>query len=132
ARAERSVLGPLLRGATPAEAVGAMSTPERRFFITAAQSAIFNELLRHRMADGSWDRLLEGDLAMKLEGRATFAVGPQEIESGELPDRLKRFEISPAGPMWGPQMQRAGGAIDAVELEMLERFGLTLDAMERY
>src|SRR5690606_36275427 len=80
ARAERSVLGPLLRGATPAEAVGAMSTPERRFFITAAQSAIFNELLRHRMADGSWDRLLEGDLAMKLEGRATFAVAPQEIE----------------------------------------------------
>lgn len=132
ARAERSVLGPLTRGATPAEAVKAMSKPERRFFITAAQSAIFNEVLRQRMTDGTWNQLLEGDLAMKLDGRATFAVGAAEIESGELPGRLARFEISPTGPMWGPQMQRAAGAVDELELQVLDRFGLSLEILERY
>jgi len=125
ARTERSALGPLSRGASPEKAVRTIPVPERRFLITAAQSAIFNDLLRTRMADGTWDRCLEGDLAMKLDGRATFAVTGADIASGELDQRLARFEISPTGPMWGIQMQRAAGAVDAMELEALRRFGLT-------
>ena len=125
ARTERSALGPLSRGASAQKAVGAIPVPERRFFITAAQSAIFNDLLRARLHDGTWNRCLEGDLAMKLDGRATFAVTGADIASGELDERLARFEISPTGPMWGIQMQRAAGAVDAMELEAMHRFGLT-------
>jgi tRNA pseudouridine13 synthase len=132
ARAERSVLGPLSRSAAPEQAVAAIPVPERRFFITAAQSAVFNEVLCARLLDGTWDQFREGDRAMKLDGRATFAVGAAEIDSGELPGRLERFEISPTGPMWGPQMQRAVGAVDDLELEALERFGLSPEILERY
>ncbi|MFG0285459.1 MAG: tRNA pseudouridine(13) synthase TruD [Phycisphaerales bacterium JB039] len=132
ARTERSALGPLSRGASAQKAVGAIPVPERRFLITAAQSAVFNDLLRARMDDGSWDRCVEGDLAMKLDGRATFAVTGADIATGELDARLARFEISPTGPMWGPQMQRATGAVDAMELEVLARFGLSPEALEAF
>lgn len=132
ARTERSALGPLTRGASPAKAAGAIPAPERRFLIAAAQSAVFNETLRARMADGMWDQFRDGDLAMKLDGRATFAVGAAELEEGALPGRLQRFEISPTGPMWGPEMQRAAGAIDEMELEALGRFGLTPEILVEY
>jgi tRNA pseudouridine13 synthase len=106
-----------------------MPLPERRFLITAAQSAVFNDVLRARMADGSWSELREGDLALKLDGRATFAITRAEIDSGALAPRLASFEISPTGPMWGAEMQRASGPIDELEIRVLEAFGLSLDIL---
>src|SRR5579862_4293096 len=67
-------------------------TPARGFRLSAARSLLFNALLAERIAEGSWDHLLAGDLA-GLEGRGSyFAVAaPDEV----LGARCARLEIHP-------------------------------------
>jgi len=75
-----------------------MPAAERGFILSAARSAIFNAVLAARVASGSWERLLAGDLA-NLDGRGGyFAVdAPDETLSA----RAARLEIHPTGPLWG-------------------------------
>ena len=49
-----------------------------------------------------------------------------------LADRLGRFEVSPSGPMWGPDMQSAGGEIERRELAALAEFGVTPEAINAF
>jgi tRNA pseudouridine13 synthase len=134
-RTERVVLGALSRGATWAQAVGAMPRPEQDYFLAAFQSAVFTRVLDGRLAAGRLADLGPGDLAFKHDSRAVFAVGESELagETGaELRRRLAAFEISPSGPMWGPQMMRAGGQVDEAELAALEAGGASLAVVEAF
>lgn len=80
---------------------------ERGFVLSAARSVIFNAVLAARVADGSWERLLRGDLA-NLEGRGS--VFPVAAGDPALDARCERLEIHPSGPLWGrdsPDTQRS-------------------------
>jgi tRNA pseudouridine13 synthase len=127
-RAERAILGALIRSAAPAKAIAALSRSEVDFYLTAFQSAIFNDILDARLADNTLGQLFPGDLAIKHDNRAVFEVHEQTI-GPELTARLERFEISPSGPMWGPQIKRAQGSTDQREIAALAAAGLSLDAL---
>lgn len=130
-RTERVVLGALSRGATPAQAVSAIPRPEQDFYLAAFQSDIFNRVLDERLAAGSLAKLEEGDLAAKHDSRGIFAITATEL-TPELHARLARFEISPTGPMWGPEMMRAYGATDQRETAALNAAGVTLDQIAAF
>lgn len=102
------------------------------FYVAAWQSAAFNRLLDQRMADGTYDRLVVGDLAFKHDSGTVFAIGDTEFADPETSRRLTELEISPSGPMWGPRMMRASGAIDEQELAALAETGVGLEDIERY
>jgi tRNA pseudouridine13 synthase len=89
-----------------------MRPAERGFILSAARSAIFNAVLAARVAAGSWEQLLAGDLA-NLEGRGSyFAVDtPDETLSA----RAARLEIHPTGPLWG-----AGALPSSAQVAQLE------------
>jgi tRNA pseudouridine13 synthase len=129
-RTERNVLAALKRGATPAQAIGAMQKWELDFYLAAFQSAVFNEVLDARLAEGMLGALRAGDIAMKHENRAAFAVKEEELDP--LRERLVGFEISPSGPMWGPRMMRASGATDETEAAALVRAGISLAQLEAF
>ena len=131
-RTERAVLRALSSGAPPEEAVRTIEPSVLSYYVTAFQSAVFNAVLTRRESDGSLGRLVEGDLAFMHASRATFAVGPAELESPEMPDRLARFEVSPSGPMWGVSMRRAAGAVGETELDALLASGVDEEAMARF
>jgi tRNA pseudouridine13 synthase len=95
------------------------------FWISALQSAVFNRVVDHRLAQGTLTELVEGDLAWKHANGAVFAVTAGELAGGELAPRLERFEISPSGPLWGAGMIRPGPTVSAVEREALEAMGVT-------
>jgi tRNA pseudouridine13 synthase len=55
-------------------------------------------VLAERVTDGSWERLVEGDLA-NLDGRGSLFAA--DAADPTLTERCGRLEIHPTGPMWG-------------------------------
>jgi tRNA pseudouridine13 synthase len=99
--------------APPPRELSGLSATERSLRLSAARSVVFNAALAARVDDGSWDRLLAGDLA-NLDGRGSiFSVeAPDETLAG----RCARLEIHPTGPLWGTGRPATGAGV--LELEM--------------
>ncbi|MBL8745969.1 MAG: tRNA pseudouridine(13) synthase TruD [Phycisphaerae bacterium] len=129
-RHERIALHVLETGGSPEKAVRAIDFAQRKFWFTSLQSWIFNHCLAQRMAAGNFDRFVEGDLAMKLDNGALFAVTAQDLADPTLAQRLERFEISPTGPLWGSKVMRAAHRAGDDELRALRDAGLTPEALE--
>lgn len=102
-----------------------------RFFLSSFQSAVFNAVLDARLQAGTFDKLLQGDLAIK-QNLAVFKVDDAVLADPTTPTRLATFDISPSGPMWGAQMPRCEGEVAALEAAALERFGLTPAHLEAF
>ena len=96
----------------PARHGAAPGLAERGLRLSAARSVVFNALLGARVADGSWERLLAGDLA-NLDGRGS--VFPVQSADETLAARCARLEIHPTGPLWGRGPLPTGGAVLALE-----------------
>jgi tRNA pseudouridine13 synthase len=99
----------------------------RRLFLNSLQSAIFNEVLDHRISAGTLDRLDVGDLAWKHDSGSVFSVDTDVIADSETAERLSTIAVSPSGPMWGGKMSQASGATAEAELAALSSFELTPD-----
>ena len=88
--------------------------------LSAARSVVFNAVLAERVADGSWERLLEGDIA-NLDGRGS--VFPADAADPSLAERCERLDIHPTGPMWGAGSPATLGGVLELELRVGARFG---------
>lgn len=128
-RYERIALRVLEQGGGARRAVESVELTQRRFWFSALQSAIFNRLLQRRMEDGLFDRVVDGDVALKMENGAPFPVDEATARDPETAARVARFEISASGPLWGVNMRRASGPVDAAELAALAEFDLDLDSL---
>jgi tRNA pseudouridine13 synthase len=78
---------------------------QRRFLFSALQSAAFNQVLAKRVADGTWNRCLIGDVLQKNDSGGIFLC---EDLATDLP-RVLRGEVSATGPMFGPKMRDPQG-----------------------
>lgn len=89
----------------------------RSFLLSAARSLAFNAVLGRRVAEGSWDRLLPGEIA-SLDGSASvFRVA--EVDD-ELARRCRDGDIHPSGPMCGEGGMRPEGEAAFCEQAVLE------------
>lgn len=107
---------------------------ERSMLLSAARSELFNRLLAARVADGSWNAALEGEVWMLDGSRSVF--GPAPFDHA-LQARLEDFDIHPTGPMWGKGELRSTGVARSTELGALDgdtasrlRDGLELAGLE--
>ncbi|GIX33291.1 MAG: tRNA pseudouridine synthase D [Lysobacterales bacterium] len=85
----------------------------REFALSAARAALFNEILAQRVAAGTWDRLLAGDLAT-LDGRRSFFKVLDPTEASIETRRAEGF-IHPSGALWGRGPTPASGAPGQLE-----------------
>ncbi|WP_242108334.1 tRNA pseudouridine(13) synthase TruD [Luteimonas aquatica] len=85
---------------------------QRTHLLSAARSELFNRVLAARVAEGSWNLALDGEVWILDGSRSVF--GP-EAWSDTLAERLARFDIHPSAPLWGQGASRATG--DALALE---------------
>ena len=85
---------------------------QREMLLSAARAHLFNAVLAARVADGSWNRGLPGELWALAGSRAWF--GPQDADATLL-TRLAAFDIAPSGPLWGAGDSPAGAACAALE-----------------
>jgi tRNA pseudouridine13 synthase len=96
----------------------------RRVFglcISAVQSEVFNRVVIERLE--TLGTLLPGDLAQLHKNGAVF---PVEDPTKEQP-RADALELSPSGPLPGPEMPQPAGEVQALERRALEAVGLTGD-----
>ncbi|KJV37001.1 tRNA pseudouridine(13) synthase TruD [Luteibacter yeojuensis] len=85
---------------------------KRSILLSAARSHIFNGVLAERVAAGTWDAGMDGEI-WGLDGSRSW-FGPEAFND-TLAERLARFDIHPTGPLWGSGATPAGG--DVAELE---------------
>lgn len=129
-RAERVVAGSLGRGKDARQAFRALDDSTLGFFLSAAQSSVFNDVLDERLASGTLAMLIPGDIAMKRGSRACFQIDEPTAVAPDTIARLASLDISPTGPMWGPSMMRTAGEVDARELSALARVGLSPESLK--
>jgi tRNA pseudouridine13 synthase len=94
----------------------------RKLFLSAYQSSLFNRALDRRIRAGAFSAALEGDVMQRLDSGGLFLC---EDPASEQP-RLAAFEISPAGPLFGPKMIAARGRPAEAEAQLLVEEGLAL------
>jgi tRNA pseudouridine13 synthase len=85
---------------------------ERGRLLSVARSAIFNAVLDARIADGTWDRALDGDV-FQIDGSGSI-FGPEPVDAA-LAARIDALAIHPTGPLWGRGERRVAGAVAALE-----------------
>lgn len=91
---------------------------ERSILLSAARSELFNAVLAARVADGSWNQALPGDV-FQLDGRSAI-FGPEPLDDAQR-DRVARHDIHPTGPMFGRGELRAQDAVRAIESSVIDR-----------
>lgn len=126
---ERRLLGELSRGRAPERAWRAVDPIVRSYYASAFQSAVFNAVLDARLAAGTLAQVSADDLAVREHGRVAFRPKPEELADGTLAAAVREVAVSATGPMWGPQMPRAGGPVDEAEVAALAAFGMTPEGL---
>jgi len=127
---ESRLLDLLARGRGKPFAAGRIAPAERRFFLSAWQSLLFNRVLMRRLA--RIDVALAGDL---------LAVG--RGEDGRRPDARRcvdpaadqpavaRLELHPTAPLFGERVELAGGEPGGIELAVLQESGVPRARLRR-
>jgi tRNA pseudouridine13 synthase len=100
------------------KAMRAVDQQAKRFYVSAFQSILFNQVVARRM--DTLDKLMAGDLAWRHPQGAVFKV--EDAAKEQL--RCDAFEISPTGPLFGHRMTSPDGEPGRMESELLEAEGL--------
>lgn len=85
---------------------------KRSMYLSAARSAMFNEVLSRRVEMNKWADGLPGDVMLLDNSRSYFLA--TDIDD-EIKRRLKEHDIHPSGPLWG-----RGELLSKQEVENLE------------
>jgi tRNA pseudouridine13 synthase len=99
-----------------------------RLALSAVQSALFNQAVMERMAEGLLHRVLVGDV---MQVTATGGIFTVEDADREQP-RFDAGEIMLTGPIFGPRMIPTRGDVTAREERLLAAHGLVPDHFLKY
>lgn len=91
---------------------------ERGFALSAARSALFNDVLAERVRNGTWNLIDAGDVANLDGSNSVFSV---DAVDDTLRQRCETQDIHPTGPLWGRGELRAQGAVADLERAVVER-----------
>lgn len=89
---------------------------KRSIYLSTLRSFLFNQVLAHRVQDGTWNSMLDGELAM-LDG--THSIFPCSLPDADIEDRCRRLDIHPTGPLPGSGSDGPAGDAAALENEVL-------------
>ena len=107
---------------------GRMDAQRRGIYLSTARSLLFNQVLAERVADGSWDQALPGEVLM-LDG--SHSVFVTEVIDETLQRRLREQDLHPTGPLWGNGGKRPSGVALSREQEALRGFAFWREGLER-
>ena len=94
---------------------------ERKLFLSAYQSDLFNRVLARRLSDGTFAKALLGDVLKKNVTGGEFLCADPLVDQ----PRVEALEVSPTGPLFGPEMRWPEGEVDALEESVLKEEGVT-------
>ena len=112
----------LCRGVSPTD------RDSRSFALSAARSALFNLVLSTRVAGGTWNQLLPGEV-INLDGCGSIFTADQHDEALRL--RCARLDIHPTGPLVGSGSTRVSGHASDIEAEVLRDWRAWCEGLTR-
>lgn len=110
---------------------GKLRIHDRRLFsllLSAARSLVFNDVLSERVAAGSWNTLMPGEVLMLDGSHSVFKADPAD---GALPARLASGDVHPTGPLWGKGEPMVAGEVQALEAKVAARRPAITQGLER-
>ncbi|MFZ5755920.1 MAG: tRNA pseudouridine(13) synthase TruD [Pseudomonadota bacterium] len=106
------------------------SRPEKRgMVISTLRSLIFNEVLDARVRDGSWNRILPGELVMLDGTGGRWFAGDGDPT---LADRCRVLDVHPGGPLAGSGGAQPTGAVAELEGRLTGRYDGELAALHQW
>jgi len=105
---------------------GRLPRAKRSIYLSAVRSFMFNHVLARRLERGSWDRLLDGDVAMLDGTRSVFLCNGQDRE---LSQRCLQGDIHPTGPLPGRAGFSPTGEAAEVESAVLRPYQNLVEAL---
>ena len=101
---------------------------KRSIAISAARSFLFNEMLSVRVADGSWERILPGEL-VNLDGSGS--VFRAEAIDATIERRASELDIHPTAPLWGLRSEISPGVVGSLERDATQAYEDLRAGLER-
>ncbi len=101
---------------------------KRSIAISAARSFLFNEILSLRVSDGSWERILPGEL-VNLDGSGSVFRADEIDET--LERRAAELDIHPTATLWGLRSELSPGVIESLERDATEACSDLRTGLER-
>ena len=92
---------------------------KRSIYLSAARSAMFNELLSKRVKMNKWADGIEGDVMLLDNSHSYFLA--TEIDK-KIIQRLKEHDIHPSGPLWGRGELLSKGLVSELENQLQGKF----------
>jgi tRNA pseudouridine13 synthase len=99
----------------------------RKLFVSSLQSALFNAWLGQRLDGGNFLSVLAGDVLRKEESGGLFTCEDPAVDR----ERLRNWEISATGPMFGARMRAAEANAREAEEAILATYGVQAEHFER-
>ena len=92
---------------------------KRSIYLSAARSAMFNEVLSQRVEMNKWADGISGDV-MLLDNSHSYFLATDIDET--IIQRLKEHDIHPSGPLWGRGELLSKGAVAELESNLPSKF----------
>ena len=92
---------------------------KRSIAISAARSFLFNQILSARVADGSWERVLPGEV-VNLDGSGSIFRAEAVDETIER--RVADMDIHPTATLWGLRSEIPPGVVETLERNATEAY----------
>jgi tRNA pseudouridine13 synthase len=107
---------------------GRVDRMQRRLYLSAYQSLLFNRALAERLASGLYGRALAGDVLRRADSGGLFLCAEPEVDQ----PRVERLEVSPTGPIFGWKVKPLPeGAVGECEAQLLAHEGLPEGALRK-
>jgi tRNA pseudouridine13 synthase len=100
----------------------------RGLYLSAARAHLFNQVLTRRVAEGTWNQALPGDVMMHDGSRSQFAV--LDIDE-DIRQRTAILALHPSGPLWGKGESASHLAVGDLEREVMILYPLLCHGLEQ-
>lgn len=107
---------------------GRLPRNKKSIYLSAVRSFLFNAVASRRVDLGTWNQIIDGDIASLEGSRSGF---PCQMPDPELTRRCDEFDIHPSGPLPGRGERRAEREAAKIEAEVLEPFGNVVSNLGR-
>jgi tRNA pseudouridine13 synthase len=102
---------------------------KRGFYLSAARSFLFNQVLAARVTANTWNKPLAGERMMLAGTRSNFLA--EEIDDLLL-DRHHRMDVHVSGPLWGRGETMVSGEVAELEQEVLAALDFWCKGLEQF
>ncbi|PID45811.1 MAG: tRNA pseudouridine(13) synthase TruD [Proteobacteria bacterium] len=100
---------------------------QKKMYVSAARSLIFNQYLSHRVDTACWNQALDGDV-YQLEGTNSCFY---EALDETIMQRVAEYDLHPTGPMWGAGALMTHGNVRQLEQEIADTQTLLCQGLEK-